>query len=77
MSDGEKKSKLSVAWLICAIAAVVLIAIINLGAITNFMSGVISLLTPLLIGFALAYILDPILRLFEFKVYKKFLIRML
>ena len=71
MSDGEKKSKLSVAWLICAIAAVVLFAIINLGAITNFMSGVISLLTPLLIGFALAYILDPILRLFEFKIYKK------
>lgn len=72
MKDGNQKKGSGVfALTVFALIFLVIYVIVNLGAISEVLSYVLSVLSPLLIGFALAYILNPILRLFEFKIYKR------
>ena len=71
MVEGEKRKKSTIVFVVCSIVFVVLFAIINLNAVTGVVSAFLSLLSPVLIGFAIAYMLNPILKLFEFKIYKK------
>ena len=59
------------ALLVCAIIFVALFAIINIGAITSFFSAIFSVISPIIIGAGIAYILNPLLKLYEFKVFKK------
>ena len=67
----EGKKKLLVILIIIAIAFVALYAIVNRGEISSLVSNLSRVFTPVIIGAGLAYILNPVLRFFEFKVYKK------
>lgn len=69
-TDNAKKG-LMITTFICAIIFVVLYALVNIGAVSAVFSSVLSVFSPILIGFAIAYILNPLLRLFEFKIFKK------
>lgn len=52
-------------------AFIILYAITNITAISTFLSSIFSVIAPIVIGGAMAYILNPILKLFEFKILKK------
>ncbi len=67
----ENKKAMKMTLFICAIVFVVWYAITNFSAVSGLWSAVLKVLSPIIIGFAIAYILNPLLRLFEFKVYKK------
>lgn len=69
--ENQKKGSGLLAFTVFALIFLVIYVIVNIGAISDVLSYVLSVLSPLLIGFALAYMLNPILRLFEFKIYKK------
>ena len=66
----HKRSKSGLA-LFCAFAFLILYIIVNASVFGGVFSAVMSVLTPIILGGALAYMLNPILKLFEFKVFKK------
>lgn len=55
----------------CLIIFTFLYAVVNISSLSAFFSAILSVLAPIIIGGALAYILNPILRLFELKIFKK------
>lgn len=65
------KKGLLITLAICAIVFVLLFAMVNMGVLSEAISSILAVLTPVIIGFAIAYILNPILRFYEFKVFKK------
>ncbi len=65
-----KKSILSIAA-VCTVFFVIFYLLINISAIGGVLSSVLSVFTPIILGFTFAYMLNPILKLFEFKVLKK------
>ena len=65
----HKRSKQGIA-LFCAFAFLVLYTIVNASVFGGFFSAMMSVLTPIILGAALAYMLNPILKLFEFKIFK-------
>lgn len=65
-----KKSLLSVATA-CAVFFVVFYSLINVSAINVFFSSILSVISPIILGFTFAYMLNPIFKLFEFKILKK------
>lgn len=65
-----KKGILSIAS-VCAVFFVIFYLLINISAIGGVLSSVLSVFTPIILGFTFAYMLNPILKLFEFKVFKK------
>ena len=67
----EGKKKLLVILIIVAVVFVALYAIVNRGEISSLFANLTKVFTPVIIGAGLAYVLNPILRFFEFKVYKK------
>lgn len=58
------------AGVLCAIVALYVL-FVNLGSIVGFFSFLISVLTPIIIGLVLAYIIDPVAKFFENKVFRK------
>ncbi len=71
MFDPDNKKKSGRILIACCVIFVVLFAIINVSAIASFFSAIFSVLSPILIGAGIAYMLNPILKLYEFKVFKK------
>ena len=69
-SNGAKKG-IVITLVVCAVIFVFLFGMINMGVVGDALSSIVSVFTPILIGFATAYILNPILRFYEFKVFKK------
>ena len=69
-TDNAKKG-ITVTLIACAVVFVVFYAIVNIGAVSSVLTSVLAVFTPVIIGFAIAYMLNPILCLFEFKVFKK------
>ncbi len=65
-----KKGILSIAAA-CAVFFVIFYLLINISAINAFLSSFLSVVAPIIIGAAFAYMLNPILKLFEFKILKK------
>jgi predicted PurR-regulated permease PerM len=59
------------AGLICAIIFIILYALVNLKVISDLASSVLGIFTPILLGGAIAYMLNPLLKFFEFVVFKK------
>ncbi len=59
------------AGVMCAILFVILYIIVNISAFTGIFSTISTVLTPVLLGCAFAYILNPVLKLFEHKVFHK------
>lgn len=47
------------------------VVFVNLGNIGSFFAGVARVLTPVIIGLVLAYIIDPVAKFFEKKIFKK------
>ncbi len=69
--QGGEKRGLKIVFIIAAIAFVIMYAIVQAGVLSNAVRVVVAVITPILIGVAVAYILNPLLRFFEFKVFKK------
>ena len=68
-TDARKKLTLVVSFF--AILLLLIVIIVNKEPLSSFFAVVLAILEPILIGAAIAYVLNPILRLFEFKVLKK------
>lgn len=64
------KQNMNIVWLICAIVFISLYAMVNISSITGIFSGVLSVLTPIILGAGIAYLLNPILKVFEKFVFK-------
>ena len=54
----------------CVIIFVVAFLIVNISALSGVASSLISVFSPVILGFAIAYFLNPLLRIYEFKVFK-------
>ena len=67
----EKGSRSFIVIAICLAAFVVLYAVVNVSGLSSAASNVISVLNPVILGFGLAYLLNPVLKFFERKVFKK------
>lgn len=67
----ESKKNLYIAVTLCCIAVPLILLLIYYRSISSFAGAVLSVLNPIIIGAALAYILNPLLNLFELKVLKK------
>lgn len=65
------KQNMNTVWLMCAIVFLVLYAIVNISSITGIFSSALSVLTPILLGAAIAYLLNPILKFFERCVFRR------
>lgn len=65
------KGNATVAGLVCAIAFIVLYGIVHITTISGLISSVLGVFTPILLGGAIAYMLNPILKFFEYVVFKK------
>ena len=66
-----KRSRNHISGLLaCAIIFVAAFLIINISALSDVVSSLISVFSPVILGFAIAYFLNPLLRIFEFKVFK-------
>lgn len=57
------------AGLLCALAFCYIV-FVNLGAVSGFFSGIARVLSPVIIGLVLAYIIDPVANFFENRVFK-------
>lgn len=71
MINFENKKKLFTLGISCAIIFISLYLITNFSAISGFFASIFSVLSPIIIGAAIAYILNPLLKLFEYRVFKK------
>ena len=58
------------AGILCAVV-ICYVLLVNLGDIAGFFGKVVSILSPIIIGLVLAYIIDPVAKFFETKVFKK------
>ena len=67
--DKGKGIRFGGALLVCAAIFLVAYLIVNTDSISAVISKFTGVITPVLLGFAIAYILNPILRFFEFKVF--------
>ena len=67
----DSRKKLSLVITVFAILLLVMVIIVNRDPLKSFFKVVTAILEPVLLGAAIAYVLNPILRLFEFKVFKK------
>ena len=64
------KKKLTTIIVSFAIILLVILIIINMGPINSFLFGLLEIVAPVIIGAAIAYFLNPILRFLEFVVFK-------
>jgi len=74
MKNQEKSSVQNKLWrlgLLYLALFVILICIINLHAVNHWLGWLFSLLRPVLIGLALAYLLNPLFRFFERRVFHR------
>ncbi len=55
----------------CAILFLVLYITVNISVFADIFSAVLSVLSPIILGGALAYLLNPLLKVYEYKVFKK------
>ena len=71
MINFENKKKLFTLGISCAIIFISLYLITNFTAISGFFASIFSVLSPIIIGAAIAYVLNPLLKLFEYRAFKK------
>ena len=69
-NENQKKHPIKITS-ICAIIFVIIFTMANIQGVIGVLSSIFSVLTPVIIGFALAYILNPMLTFYEYKVFKK------
>ena len=71
MFNTENKKKIITVALVAFVLFVVLFALVNINAISGLFTAIFKVLTPIILGAAFAYMLNPILKMYEFKVFKK------
>lgn len=54
-----------------AIILLIILALINISYIDAFITGILNMLSPIIIGAAVAYVLNPLLKFFERVVFKR------
>ncbi len=69
--NAQKKKFWTISGIVYATLFLLVILLINLSAVNEWLSGVLGVLRPVIIGLVLAYLLNPFFRLFEKKVFKK------
>ena len=67
----KMKSNVTVTALVCAITFLILYGLVNIHTISGLASSVLGVFTPILLGGAIAYMLNPLLKFFEYVVFKK------
>lgn len=67
----EQRSWGYLAFSVLAALAVLILLLLNLGSVAAWIKKILLLFTPFYVGFFIAYILNPFLKLWEDKVYKK------
>ena len=70
MINLDNKKKLPVALTIYFSLILIVITIGQYDKLSSVFTSILSVLSPLIIGFTLAYLLNPILNLYEKKVFK-------
>ncbi len=70
-APSSKKRNLTIIGVTCAIIFTSLYTIINIGVLSDLFSAVLSVFAPIILGAAFAYMLNPILKLFEYKIFKR------
>ena len=65
------RQNINIVWLICAVIFVATYALVNVSSIAGVFNSVLSVLTPIILGAAIAYILNPILKIFEKRVFRR------
>ena len=65
------KGNLVAVGIVCAMAYVIMYALSHIDAFSGLASSILGVFTPILLGGAIAYMLNPILKIFEFVVFKK------
>ena len=66
----KRGQRAGTATLICFAVFILLYAIVNISSLSATMSAVTSVLAPVILGAGFAYLLNPILRFFEYKAFK-------
>ena len=67
----EKQKKLYTFALSGIITFAVIYLIANIPVVSGFLSNVLKVLSPIIIGAAIAYILNPILKLYEYRILRR------
>jgi predicted PurR-regulated permease PerM len=67
----RRHTVIAVAVAVYAVLAILLAIIINNRAIVSWINGTLSVIAPIIIGAAIAYICSPIMRLFEDKLFRQ------
>ena len=67
----KKKDKKTVFFITAAIIALILFAAAVMDPLISVAKNILSLLSPLIIGGIIAYLCDPILELFEYRVFRR------
>ena len=69
-SPQKKPKKHIPIFLACAIIFVAAYLIVNITSLSDVVSSLVSVFSPVILGFAIAYFLNPLLKIYEFKVFK-------
>ncbi len=72
MNENEQKNpdKRLVTWIIVyAVVFFLIVALSNLSAINSFLAKVLDILAPVLLGLCIAYLINPLFRIFERRVF--------
>ncbi len=67
----NSKQKIQATVVVFALIILGILITVNLSSIGSFFSVILSIVSPIIIGFAIAYMLNPILKFFEFVVFKR------
>jgi predicted PurR-regulated permease PerM len=69
---GQRNIKIGVTAFLVLIACVIAVFLFyNLGNIVSLLGAFVGIFSPLIVGLVMAYILNPIVKLFEEKIFKK------
>ena len=71
MLGENTKSKTLAILFTCAIFGLTVYLMVNISAIGAVLSSILSVCSPIIFGALFAYMLNPLLKLFEFKIFKK------
>ena len=69
--NSENKTKVYKSLTFVIAAFTILYLITNISTISAFLSSIFKVIAPIAVGGAIAYMLNPILKIFEFKILKK------
>ncbi|MBE6556435.1 MAG: AI-2E family transporter [Ruminococcaceae bacterium] len=71
LDNSEHKKRMWVVALSCAVIFVSVYVLVNFKTVSSIFGGIISVFSPVIIGCFIAYLLNPLLHVFEFRVYDK------